>query len=39
VEFWENKIIPLIEDKIRVEWAYSSEQDVPEAEDAIEDVA
>ena len=26
-EFWENQIIPLIEDKIKVEWAYSSEQE------------
>lgn len=24
--FWENQIIPLIENKIKVEWAYSSEQ-------------
>lgn len=24
--FWENDIIPLVEDKIKVEWAYSSEQ-------------
>ena len=40
VEFWESKIIPLIEDKIRVEWAYSSEQDAPEAEDSsVEDAA
>jgi RecA/RadA recombinase len=40
VEFWESKIIPLIEDKIRVEWAYSSEQDAPEADDSsVEDTA
>lgn len=40
VEFWENKIIPLIEDKIRVEWAYSSEQAVAEVDDStVEDAA
>ena len=26
VDFWENDIIPLVEEKIKVEWAYSSEQ-------------
>jgi RecA/RadA recombinase len=26
-DFWENKIIPLMEDKIKKAWAYSSEQD------------
>jgi recombination protein RecA len=39
VEFWENKIIPLIEDKIRVEWAYSSEQDVETPVDDEADAA
>lgn len=27
IKFWEDDIIPLIEEKIKVEWAYSSEQD------------
>jgi recombination protein RecA len=27
-DFWENKIIPLIDEKIKVEWAYSTEQEV-----------
>lgn len=26
VVFWENDIIPLVEDRIKIEWAYSSEQ-------------
>ena len=26
-EFWENKIIPLLQKRIDVNWAYSSEQD------------
>ena len=27
VSFWEEKIIPLVEERIKVEWAYSSEQE------------
>ena len=39
INFWENEIIPLIEDKIKIEWAYSSEEVVevlPEPELEIE---
>lgn len=35
VNFWENEIIPLVEEKIKVEWAYSSEQDRNEDQLAI----
>lgn len=33
VDFWENTIIPLIEKKIEVEWAYSGEEETPVVEE------
>lgn len=36
--FWETEIIPLIEDKIRVEWAYSSEGESAPADESMEEL-
>jgi recombination protein RecA len=36
-EFWENKIIPLIEEKIKVEWAYSNSQETITDDDDPDD--
>jgi recombination protein RecA len=35
--FWENKIIPLIDEKIKIEWAYPSNQIIPSDEDEDEE--
>lgn len=35
VELWENKIIPIIEERIKAEWSYSSEEDEEDIPDEV----